>query len=71
MAKFSEKGGCFTDKFAKLFIEMAKVVKSAIVTDIYNGLISVKQQLTGVIDFDFVQIFKNCEPGGGFEEPAC
>jgi len=70
MAKFSELTGTFTDKFSKLLIKMAQIVKSAIIADIHDVQICFQQKLTGIIDFNFIQVFEDAQAGRGLEKPA-
>ena len=54
MAELPELGRGFTHKFPKLFIEMAQVIESAIVTDVHNIQFRIEQELTSIFDFNLI-----------------
>ena len=68
--QFPELRRSFSNEFFELFVKMTQVIESTIVADIHDVLICIYEQLAGVIDFNFVQVFENCKSGGGFEKAA-
>ena len=62
-AQLSELRRGLSDESPELFVEVAQIIKTAIVADVHNVLISIQKQLACVVDLDLIQVLENSQTG--------